>query len=159
MQGWLALARALQEQGRRRVRLEPLPPVRTVAGVDACYRGDQAWGAAVVMARGSLEVVARATACVSRVCPYVPGFLALREGPAVLEALGRLPTRPDCLLVDGHGLLHPRRFGLACFLGVALDLPSVGCAKTPWKAEWTMPGPARGEWTPVRLDGEVVGAA
>lgn len=91
--------------------------------------------------------------------PYVPGYLSFREGPLLLAAFQRLRTRPDLCLFDGQGLAHPRRFGLACQMGVLLGLPSVGCAKSRLAGEYRDPGPDRGDWSPLRLGGAWVGAA
>ena len=90
--------------------------------------------------------------------PYVPGLLAFREGPVVLEALKRLRLRPDVLVFDAHGLAHPRRMGLATHLGVLLEMPTVGCAKSRFCGNHTEPDAKRGSWRRL-LDGdEVIGA-
>ena len=112
-----------------------LGEVRRVAGVDAHYGAGQVWAAVVVMSFPDLAVVESALVRRAITFPYVPGLLSFREAPATLEALHRLSEKPDLLLVDGQGLAHPRRFGLAChmwtaapgkhFFGVANDL--VGC--------------------------------
>lgn len=104
-------------------------------------------------------VVATATAGGPPPFPYVPGYLSFREGPLLLEAFRRLGLRPDLCLFDGHGLAHPRRFGLACHLGLVLGIPSVGCAKSLLVGEYAEPGPHRGDWRPLRLGGTTVGAA
>jgi deoxyribonuclease V len=88
---------------------------------------------------------------------YVPGLFAFRELPALLAALDRLAAAPDLLICDGHGLAHPRRFGLACHLGVLTGLSSIGVGKTPLVGEWEQPGPTRGDWADLRDRGEVVG--
>jgi deoxyribonuclease V len=90
--------------------------------------------------------------------PYVPGYLSFREGPVFLHAARRLRVRPDLWLFDGQGIAHPRGFGLAAHLGVLLDRPSVGCAKSRLVGEHRMPGPGRGEWTPLIFGGKRVGA-
>lgn len=87
----------------------------------------------------------------------MPGLFAFREMPALLAALERLSVRPDLLVCDGHGLAHPRRFGLACHLGLVTGLPAIGVGKTPLVGVWDEPGPERGAWTPLRDGGEVVG--
>jgi deoxyribonuclease V len=90
--------------------------------------------------------------------PYVPGLLAFREGPIVLAALERLAERPDVLIFDAQGLAHPRRMGLATHLGILLDVPSVGCAKSRLCGKETEPGEEKGSWTPLLDRGEVIGA-
>ncbi|MFI0815468.1 endonuclease V [Streptomyces sp. NPDC021098] len=164
-----AEATAVQERLRESVRVAggsvPAPGGGTVAGVDVAYddeRGVVA-AAAVALDARTLAVAEEATA-VGRVgFPYVPGLLAFREIPAVLEALGaldrRLGHRPDVVVCDGYGLAHPRRFGLASHLGVFTGLPTIGVAKNPFTFRHEPPGPRRGDWTPL-LDGdEEVGRA
>lgn len=105
-------------------------PPRLVGGVDVAFKGDTAIGAAVVLRFGDLRVVDRAF-CVRTVrVPYIPTFLAFREVAAMAEAVRRLRTRPDVVLVDAHGKLHPRKAGEATHLGVVLDIPTVGVAKS-----------------------------
>ena len=89
--------------------------------------------------------------------PYVPGYLSFREIPPLLECFARLRTRPDVVICDGHGRAHPRRFGLACHLGVVLDLPSVGCAKSRLVGHYREPGPRRGAHRRLLHEGEVIG--
>lgn len=131
-----------------------------VAGADLAYSGDGswAWAAAVLLTVPEGRLVESATAAGPPPFPYVPGYLSFREGPLILSAFRRLRVRPDLCLFDGQGLAHPRRFGLACHLGVLLDLPSVGCAKSLLVGEYEEPGPERGDWSPLRLDGRRVGA-
>jgi deoxyribonuclease V len=156
-----AAARAIQERLRGRVHLRggPLRP-RLVAGADLAYApgAGRAWAAVVVLRLPELAHVETVTAAGRPGFPYVPGLLSFREGPLLLRAFARLRSRPDALILDGQGLAHPRRFGLACHVGVLLDLPVVGCAKSRLVGEHGEPGPRRGDWTPLRLDGRTVGA-
>lgn len=100
-----------------------------VAGADAAYRGDFAVACAASIDTRAMEV-AEANFCAARVAfPYIPGLFALREARILVEALGGLRARPDVCIVDGHGVAHPRGFGLACQVGLALDLPTIGAAK------------------------------
>jgi deoxyribonuclease V len=89
--------------------------------------------------------------------PYVPGLLAFREGPVVLAALEQVSDPPDVLLFDGQGLAHPRRLGLATHIGVLLDRPSIGCAKSRLCGEHEEPPAERGGWVPLRDGDEVIG--
>lgn len=151
---------ALQQQLRRQVVLQAdLGRVERVAGVDVSFRGDRARAAVVVLSFPQLTVVERALAEVPVTFPYIPGLLSFREGPAVLAAFERLTLWPDLVIFDGQGLAHPRRFGLACHLGLFLDLPSIGCAKSRLCGTYQEPGPFRGEWSPLYDGEEVIGAA
>ncbi len=157
----VAEARLLQERLRARVRLEGGPRrLRLVAGADLAYSGDgsRAWAAVVLVSLPDGAVVETATAAGRPRFPYVPGYLSFREGPLLLRAFARLRRRPDLCLFDAHGVAHPRGFGLASHMGVLLDLPSVGCAKSRLVGEHSEPGMRRGDWTPLELDGRVVGA-
>lgn len=157
-----AEAQALQEQLRSYVRIEAydLTRLHTVGGVDVAYpRGTGIARAAVVVCDyPSCRVVDKAVAQVEIPFPYRPGLLALREVPPILTALQKLNPLPDLLMVDGHGYAHPRRFGLACHLGVLLNLPTIGCAKSPLVGEYAMPEQTAGSSMPLVHNGEQVGA-
>ncbi|RKS10625.1 endonuclease V [Nocardiopsis sp. Huas11] len=146
-------ATALQREMAGRVREEPLDAdaVRYVAGLDVSYaRDDSALAAAaVVLDVRTMEVVDSAVISAEPTFPYISGLFAFRESPPVLEALGRLSVTPDVYLCDGFGLAHPRRFGVACHLGVLLDLPVVGSAKSVLYGKHSEPGDERGSWTPM----------
>ncbi|WP_307868648.1 endonuclease V [Umezawaea beigongshangensis] len=157
-----AEAIALQERLRTAVRTETDPGFapRTIAGLDVGYaEGDDRLAAAVVVLDArTLETVDSAVVLGRSDFPYETGLFAFREMPSLLAALDRLTTRPDLLVCDGQGLAHPRRFGLACHIGVETDLPSIGVAKTPI-GPFSPPGEHRGAATDLLLDGEVVGRA
>lgn len=158
--GSVAEARALQEQLRAQVEeRDRLVVPRTVAGVDVSYdRGKpDLFAAVVVLDADTLEVVEVASERQPARFPYVPGYLSFRELPALLDAWRKLRRRPDLVICDGHGRAHPRRFGLACHLGVALDVPSIGCAKSRLVGTHRAPGPRRGSSTRLLHDGEVIG--
>ncbi|QKW10210.1 endonuclease V [Streptomyces sp. NA04227] len=157
-------ARAVQDELRARVILTeagPAPGAGHVTGLDVAYDDarDLVVAAAVVLDAASLKVVAEATA-VGRVSfPYVPGLLAFRELPTVLAVLARLPVEPGLLVCDGYGLAHPRRFGLACHLGVLTGLPTIGVAKNPFTFSYREPGQERGAAAPLTDGAEEVGRA
>ena len=133
--------------------------VRTVGGVDASFKGGRARAAVVVMSFPGLRLVEERTAESRLDFPYVPGLLSFREIPALLRAWRKVRRKPDLLLCDGHGIAHPRRFGLASHLGVYLELPAIGCAKSLLcGSHGPLPSP-RGSTAGLRLDGDVVGAA
>ncbi|MFF4489288.1 endonuclease V [Streptomyces sp. NPDC001544] len=157
-------ARAVQDELRGRVVLDepgPRPGTGRVTGVDVAYddERDLVAAAAVVLDGATLEVVAEATA-VGRVrFPYVPGLLAFREVPAALAALEALPCPPGVVVCDGYGLAHPRRFGLACHLGVLTGLPTIGVAKNPFTFTYDDPALSRGSGSPLLAGTEEVGRA
>ncbi len=130
----VAAARAVQERLRARVARRPLDleSIRLVGAADATYldEKDRVAAAIVLVDARSGEVVEERTAVRRVSFPYVPGYLTFREGPAVAAAWESLSRKPDVMLFDGHGAAHPRRFGIASHMGVLLDVPSVGCAKS-----------------------------
>jgi deoxyribonuclease V len=152
---------ALQRRLAAMVRVENLLPavLHTVAGVDVSYQrfGELFFAAVVVLRLSDGTVVEEATARRRVSFPYVPGLLSFRELPVVLEAFRRLKAVPDAVLVDGQGIAHQRRLGLASHLGLWLDLPTVGCAKSRLCGEHDPPGTNRGDRTPLLLDGAEVG--
>jgi len=147
----------------RVVREDAFGPIRLVAGVDvSASRFDpqrRVHAAVVVLEWPSLAPVAQSTASLPAPMPYLTGLLGFREVPAAFAALDALPERPDLLLVDGQGIAHPRRFGIAAHLGVAADLPSIGVAKSRLLGRPVAPlGAAAGASVLVEDRGEVVGA-
>jgi deoxyribonuclease V len=134
--------------------------VRRVAGVDVGFEagGTVTRAAVAVLRYPELEVLETAIARRPTTFPYIPGLLSFRELPAVLEALEQLPELPDLLLCDGQGIAHPRRLGIASHLGLLVDLPSIGVAKTRLCGMHEEPPNQRGAWTPLRMDDEVIGA-
>jgi deoxyribonuclease V len=134
--------------------------IRYVAGLDAAFSSDgKDCLAAAVLWDLRVAAVCGQSLAVRRVrMPYIPGLLSFREGPALLAALRGLPRVPDLLLCDGQGLAHPRRFGVACHLGVLCDLPSVGCAKSRLTGTHCEPGRLRGSWTRLDDHGEAIGS-
>jgi deoxyribonuclease V len=133
--------------------------VRTVAGVDvaAGRAGERARGAVVVLSYPELRAIQEEWVEVRATFPYVPGLLSFREVPVLAEALQRLGRPPDLLIVDGQGYAHPRRFGLACHLGLLLDVPTIGCAKSRLVGEHAPLGREAGSTSDLVDGGEVVG--
>lgn len=150
----------LQQEWARLIREEPLPgPPRLIAGTDVHMRDDRALATVVVMRFPELEVVESVHGEARLGFPYVPGLLSWRELPALLDALERLTARPDLLLADGQGVAHPRGFGLACHLGLATALPTIGCAKSILRGDHAPLAPERGARGPLVYRGRIVGAA
>ncbi len=135
-------------------------PVRTVAGVDVGFedRGAVTRGAVALLAADSLELLDHVVARRPTEFPYVPGLLSFREVPVILDALAKLATTPDLVLCDGQGTAHPRRFGIACHLGVLTDLPTIGVAKSRLCGEHEPVPEAKGAWIPLWHKGEIIGA-
>jgi deoxyribonuclease V len=154
-------ASQLQDKLRSYVKVEPLPlgAIHTVAGVDASFDREVVCAAAAVFDFSSLQVVEEAVAETSLTFPYIPGLLSFREAPGILSAINRLSALPDVLIVDGHGLAHPRRFGLACHLGVWLDIPTIGCAKSILVGDLAPLGEKVGSTAQLTLGDEVLGVA
>lgn len=133
--------------------------MRIVAGVDCAFSRDGALCLAAAVCWDALagEVVEEQIAIRPLTFPYVPGLLSFREAPTELAALRALRTTPDALMVDGHGRAHPRRFGIACHVGVLCDLPTVGVAKTRLVGVHREPGLVRGRRTALRDGRERIG--
>jgi len=157
----VAEARAVQEQLRARVITEnQLGAVEHVAGVDVGFeqKGDITRAAVAVLRFPQLDLVEQAIARQPTRFPYIPGYLSFREIPALLAALAKITTTPDLILCDGQGLAHPRRFGIACHLGVLTGLATIGVAKSRLIGSHDEPGAKKGCWTPLMDKGEVIGA-
>ncbi len=135
--------------------------VRRVAGADIAIDRERGRGigAVVVLSYPELDVVEVAVEEAPLTFPYIPGLLSFREAPVLAAAFARIAGPIDLLLVDGQGLAHPRRFGLACHLGLLLDLPAIGCAKSILRGKHGPLDSKRGSWVPLEDKGEVVGAA
>jgi deoxyribonuclease V len=134
--------------------------IRIVAGADiSCTKGDdRVYAAVVLLDAATLEVVEEARYSCSISFPYIPGLLSFREGPPMLRAFEKLRGRPDMVLFDGQGIAHPRGFGLAAHMGLILNIPAVGCAKTRLTGSFEEPGVRRGQCSPLMRDGNQIGA-
>ncbi|HID64043.1 MAG TPA: deoxyribonuclease V [Anaerolineae bacterium] len=154
-----AEAVTIQQRLRGTVSLETgFAQVRTVAGVDVSIKDDIAKAAVVVLDYPDLTPIDQSTAEQPVQFPYIPGLLAFREGPVVLKALEELVTEPDLFIFDAQGLAHPRRMGLATHIGIIIDRPSIGCAKSRLCGTHHEPGPERGAYTYLRDGNEIIGA-
>ncbi|HEY9810147.1 MAG TPA: deoxyribonuclease V [Halomicronema sp.] len=154
-------ASKIQEQLRTKViREDQLNEVKYVAGIDVGYdpKNQISKAAVAILTFPDLQQKEHAIATTKTTFPYIPGYLSFREIPAVLEALEKLSIIPDLLLCDGQGIAHPRRFGLACHIGVLTNIPAIGVAKTRFIGEHdTVPEP-RGSWQPLHDQSEIIGA-
>lgn len=157
-----AESEAIAEQDRLRPRVVAcgdLDGVRLAAGLDVAYRpgSDLLAAAVVVLDLETLRPVEQHTVTGRARFPYVPGLFAFRELPTLVRALEQIRSNPDVLVCDGHGIAHPRRFGLASHIGVLTGLPSVGVGKTAFVGTHDEPGPRRGDGADLIDGGEVVG--
>lgn len=135
-------------------------PLRTIAGFDVGFEDEGATtrAAAVLLDADTLEVLDQQVARLPTAMPYIPGLLSFRELPALFAALERLKAKPDLAFIDGHGIAHPRRLGIAAHFGVATGLPSIGVAKKILIGEARMAlHDMRGAFTPLRDKGEQIG--
>ena len=161
----LTVAEARERQQALRARLVTHPPPgftpRYAAGADVSVERFKHFGyaALVVIDLRTMETVDQAAAAAELRFPYVPGYLSFRELPPLEAAWRALRVRPDVVVFDGHGYAHPRRFGLACHGGVAWDVPSIGCAKTPFIGTHDPVADVRGAASPIVHEGETVGMA
>lgn len=155
-----AEAVAIQRELAREVRGGQIPRLRTVLGLDVSYqRTEQTFTAcAVLLKMPELSPMDSCCGVGDVSFPYVPGLLSFREIPPLIPVLKKAP-RPDLIIVDGHGIAHPRRFGLACHLGLVTGVPTIGCAKSLLVGTCQKPGPERGHMTPITYDGNLVGYA
>jgi len=152
----------LQKELRGRVQLRPLArAARTVAGADISFDlgSETVYAGVVVLALPGLELVEEAGVTSRARFPYVPGLLSFREAPALLEAWAQLRCEPDVVMLDGQGIAHPRRIGIASHLGLFLQRPTLGCAKSRLVGRFVEPGPERGDRSPMLDRGEQVGVA
>jgi deoxyribonuclease V len=134
--------------------------VKTIGGGDVAYSniGNLLFGAIVVLSFPDMEILDMATADGKISFPYISGLLSFREGPILIKTFQNLKLKPDVMIYDGQGIAHPRGMGLASHMGLWLDLPSIGCAKTPLLDEFISPGPSRGSFEWIRRGSEKVGA-
>lgn len=152
---------ALQQSLRQEIiTTDHLGDITTVAGVDVGFEdaGETTRAAVVVLRFPELTLQAQAIARRPTTFPYIPGLLSFREVPTVLEALDKLKQLPDLLLCDGQGTAHPRRFGIACHLGLLTGLPAIGVGKSLLVGKHAAVPEEKGGWVPLQHQGETIGA-
>ncbi|MFL6209750.1 MAG: deoxyribonuclease V [Pyrinomonadaceae bacterium] len=154
----------LQKQLRARVQIKPLKrKIETVAGADISFNKFEptVYAGLVVLRLPTLEIVEEVSVVSETRFPYVPGLLSFRETPSVLEAWAKLKTEPDAVMFDGQGIAHPRRVGIASHVGLLINRPTFGCAKSVLVGKYEEPDVERGSWTPLvdPKTQETVGAA
>ncbi|PSB01805.1 deoxyribonuclease V [Merismopedia glauca] len=157
----IAEAKVVQEKLKNKVILEDqLPTINYVAGVDVSYDKQKGitQAAIAVLNFPQLELQTHALARCKTAFPYVPGYLSFREIPAILEALNAVTIQPDLILCDGQGTAHPRRLGIACHLGVLINKPTIGVAKSWLTGDYEQVPLTQGSWQPLTSEGETIGA-
>ena len=155
-----AEAREIQEKLRKRLRLQPpRTPLKTVAAGDVAYsrEDDMTYAAFLLFTYPGLTLLESASAKGRASFPYIPGFLTFREAPILLKAFSRLKTRPDLILIDGQGIAHPRVMGIAAHIGLILNLPSIGCAKSRLIGTHEGLAPDRGKAVPLLVGDRTAG--
>ncbi len=153
-------ARQIQNRLRTQVvTTDRFGTINTVAGVDIGLKKDIARASVVVLSFPELQVVDSVVTESPVRFPYIPGLLSFREIPPLLIAFSQLQTEPDLMIVDGQGIAHPRRFGLASHLGLVLDKPTIGCAKSRLWGRYEEPDLEQGAYTYLTDKDEVIGAA
>lgn len=152
-------ARRVQEALKDKVRIEPLRKTpRYIAGVDAAFTDDSIIASACLYLYPEIEFLYSVVREKKVTFPYVPGFLTFREGPAIIEAIKALHKKIDILIFDGQGIAHPRGVGLASHMGVLLNIPSIGCAKSRLIGSYKEPKEKRGSSSPLVYESKIVGS-
>jgi len=156
----LALLTFLQYSLARRVEFQnKLGYLNSIGGCDVYYCGKYAYVCVCLIRISDFSVIEKVIIKREVKFPYISGYFCFREGPLLLEALDRLNSKPDCLLVDGNGVLHPRGMGLASFVGIFVRIPTIGCAKSLLLGDYRRPAPLKGGFSYIKLKKKVVGIA
>jgi len=152
-------ARKIQETLGLKVRCVPLRKIpKLITGVDAAFTESLVFAAACLFSYPELALLDEVCLVSSISFPYISGYLSFREGEAIIRALRLLKANPDLILVDGQGIAHPRGIGIASHIGVLLDQPTIGCAKSRLVGEFEEPDWKRGAQSPLRFHEKIVGA-
>lgn len=152
-------AKKIQLRLKQKVRIVPIKrKPEFIAGVDAAFSSNKIIAAACLYKYPELIPVEDTHAAAEITFPYIPGFLSFREGPAIIKAVNRLSIRPDLILCDGQGIAHPEGVGIAAHIGVLLDIPAIGCAKSRLVGDYTEPGGKKGQYTLLKYRCKKVGA-
>jgi deoxyribonuclease V len=162
--GRLTIAEAthIQENLRKSLSLTPLlKSIKTIAGADISLSlySETVYAGIVILSYPELRVIAYSLVKGNTTFPYVPGYLAFREIPSILEAFEQIPVKPDVIMFDGNGILHKRRMGIASHFGVLTDSVTMGCAKKKLLGNFTDPGETKGQYTSVTDNGDTIGFA
>jgi deoxyribonuclease V len=151
-------ARKLQEILQKKVSITPLKKrPKYIAGVDAAFLNKEIIGVACLFTYPDMHLIEETYAVTETLFPYIPGFLSFREGPSIIMALKSLKRKPDVILFDGQGIAHPKRLGIASHIGVLLNIPTIGCAKSRLIGTYKEPGTKKGTCSSLLYREEIVG--
>jgi deoxyribonuclease V len=151
-------AKKLQEVLKKKVSIIPLrKSPEYVAGVDAAFFEDKIIGVACLYRYPEIILIEEAYSLTEVSFPYIPGFLSFREGPAIIKAMSSLKIKPHVILFDGQGIAHPKGLGIASHIGVLLDIPTIGCAKSRLVGNYREPGLKKGSRSSLRYNGKIIG--
>ncbi len=155
----LKKAKELQEILQKKVKVTPLrKEPKYIAGVDAAFQNNKIIGVACIYNYPDIHFIEEAHAVTGILFPYIPGFLSFREGPAIISALKSLTRMPDIILFDGQGIAHPKGLGIASHIGVVLNVPTIGCAKSRLIGTYKEPGSQKGDWSFLQYHDKIIGA-
>jgi deoxyribonuclease V len=155
-------ATAMQQELRENLSLGPFSgEIKTIAGADISLElySETVYAGIVILSYPDLQPLSYSLVKGKTTFPYVPGFLAFREIPAIMEAFHQIPAKPDIIMFDGNGILHARRMGIASHFGVLTDTVTMGCAKKKLAGKFEEPGPERGDASPVTDKADTIGYA
>jgi deoxyribonuclease V len=151
-------AKEIQYKFKQQVKIIPLvKEPEFIAGVDAAFLGDSVIGTVCVYRYPELIPLENTYALTKITFPYIPGFLSFREGPAIIKALDNLKTKPDVVIFDGQGIAHPEGLGIASQIGILINIPTIGCAKTKLIGGYIEPGIKKGQYSFLKHRGKIVG--
>jgi len=151
-------AKKLQEVLKKKVSIIPLrKSPEYVAGVDAAFFEDKIIGVTCLYRYPEIILIEEAYSITEVSFPYIPGFLSFREGPAIIKAMSNLKIKPHVILFDGQGIAHPKGLGIASHIGVLLDMPTIGCAKSKLVGNYREPGFKKGNRSSLRYNGKIIG--
>lgn len=154
-------ARALQSQLAAQIEFTPInTEIKLIAGIDCAFtaKGSKIIAAAIVLNFHDLNIIETAFAIEDVTMPYIPGLLSFREAPACIKAVEKLKNTPDVFMIDGHGIAHPRRLGLASHLGLFFNKPTIGCAKSRLIGSFIQPAVEKGHASPLIDKNQIIGS-
>lgn len=151
-------AKKVQEVLKKKVRITPLrKSPEYIAGVDAAFFKDKIIGVACLYRYPEIILIEEAYSLTEVSFPYIPGFLSFREGLAIIKAMSSLKIKPHVILFDDQGIAHPKGLGIAAHIGVLIDIPTIGCAKSRLVGNYREPGLKKGSWSSLRYNGKIIG--